>query len=63
MTSRPATSVGTGGRCARESVRESPVDGGRREEREREGRGERRRGNEWGKEVEKLVLEEEEGKG
>lgn len=37
MTSRPATSVGTGGRCARESVRESPVDGGRREEREREG--------------------------
>lgn len=62
MTSRPATSVGTGGRCARESVRESPVDGGRREERERGG-GERRRGNEWGKEVEKLVLEEEEGKG
>lgn len=61
MTSRPATSVGTGGRCARESVRESPVDGGRREERERGG--ERRRGNEWGKEVEKLVLEEEEGKG
>lgn len=41
MTSRPATSVGTGGRCARESVRESPVDGGRREERERE-RGERK---------------------
>lgn len=37
MTSRPATSVGTGGRCARESVRESPVDGGRREERERGG--------------------------
>lgn len=62
MTSRPATSVGTGGRCARESVRELWTGrggrakwpgkirgGGRRKGGEEGGSAKPRQGNEWGK--------------